>query len=346
MSRKRPIRLFKKEIYIIRTPRLINLSPGPDLWGHIYGIFSMMGLCITIYFTYNAYQHIQNPEHATIIHTLGICLVTVILTFILSSAYFFRRIRRNKEDIASNKQIKKELRSLYLINKYQSECFHNITHYYRNAIASLDLSEEEIKLLDKERKQEIVRRMDYFFIMLTASIQNYFSIVTDDNCSVTIKLLDDSNKCVRNFFRDPINFNKRRRLYAEDDEILIKDNTALKMITDPDFKNVFFYDDDLATLKKLGQYENSNKDWESLYNANIIVPISMVIEKETRKIVGFLAVDNFEGKLATVENKEFLFGVSDLLYNLFVKYRTFIKLAHDETKENERAKIIWMGSHC
>jgi hypothetical protein len=69
----------------------------------------------------------------------------------------------------------------------------------------------------------------------------------------------------------------------------------------------------------------------------------MVLAKDKRKILGFLSVDNKNGRLATTENKEFLFGISDLLFNLFGKYQFFIKLANDEIEKNERAKIIRLG---
>lgn len=310
----------------------------------MYGIFSAVGLGITILFTIKTYNNTKNSDTTIIIQTLSIASIILFLTFIFVSAYYLNKINKNKEYKTEYILLDSKFKSQVLTNKYQSECFHNITHYYGNSIAKIDEGIENYENLIKEEKIEIVRRLDYFFVILTSSLQNYFSFVSEDNCSVTIKLINEDEKYFRTFFRDPINFNKRRKSYDEKNNYLISENTGLSIIVDSNYKNNSFYDDNLKQLYDSHQYKNSNDKWFELYNATIIVPISMVIKKDERNILGFLTVDNFKGNLSNKFNEEFLFAVSDLLYNLFKKYRQFIELNYEDIKENERVKIFRMGN--
>lgn len=311
-------------------------------------------MAINIYFTYRAYVGIEDEDLKTVIITLLIAFITLMITFIVVSRYFVIQLKKNKDYKTLYTIEQRTLKDQVLTNKYKSDCLHNIAHYYRNCMKNLDLKSDKVELLSKEEKQKIITRVDFFLVVLTSNLQNYFSFVTGDNCSITIKLASRDKKHFVTFFRDPINFNKRRKAYNREERYLIKNDSALSIITNPAFENTYFYADNLQNLN-IGNspYKNSNPMWKEFYNATLVVPITMIVEKKDKKtgkkeiennVLGFLSVDNFKGKLGTDENKEFLLGVGDLLYILIEKYKNFIEIAYEDIKENQRVKISKMGN--
>lgn len=341
--------IFKnRKIVFIRVPKFIfkkkiDLS---DVWSHIYGILGVIGLAITIIFTYNSYKNESDKNIITVIKSLSFSVVVVTLVFVIVSAYYIRKMQKLRKYRTDFELEKSKLDRQYLVNQYQSECFHNITHYHRNIYARL---QQFIQDKDKYSKEEILfllDRFDYYLIILTSNLQNYFSFVTSDNCSVSIKIVDKNKKFVRTFFRDPVNLNKRKKSDSNysNSKYPILENTAFDIITNPNYSNVHFYDDNLKELSDSHSYNNSNTSWKDLYNATLVVPISMTLKEKNRDIIGFITIDNKKGNLATDVNKEFLFSVGDILYNIFIKYAEFINFASKNIKNNERIEAFKMGN--
>lgn len=341
--------IFKnRKIVFIRVPKFIfkksiDLS---DIWSHIYGILGTIGLAITIIFTYNSYKNEKNQDIIAVIQSLSFSIIVVTLVFVIVSAYYIRKLQKLRKYRTDFELEKSKLDRQFLVNQYQSECFHNITHYHRNINARL---QQFIRNKDDYSDKEILfllDRFDYYLIVLTSNLQNYFSFVTSDNCSVSIKIVDENKKFVRTFFRDPVNLNKRKKSdngYTNN-KYPILENTAFDIITNPRYSNMHFYDNNLEELSKSGRYINSNNNWKDLYNATLVIPISMVLKEKDRDIIGFITIDNKKGNLATDVNKEFLFGVGDILYNIFIKYSEFINFASHKIKNNDRIETFKMGN--
>lgn len=338
----------RKKIVFIRVPKFIfsKKIDLTDLWSHVYGVFTTIGLIITIVFTYSTYKSEDNENIVIVIKTLGLSVIVLSIVFISASLYYLRRLQRLRKVRTEYQLVKNKLDRQYLVNHYQSECIHNITHYHRNIDTRLRQFLLEPDKYNEKECEEIVERFDYYLIILTSNLQNYFSFVTNDNCSVTIKKIDENKEYVRAFFRDPINFNKRKKsdFSYQNNKYLISQNSALKIIMDTQLSNTYFYDNNLKELYDNHNYDNCNSNWYKLYNATLVVPISMLISVNNRDVLGFLTIDNRKGDLATDINKEFLFGIADLLYGIFIMYSKFITLASSKIKNNERIKAFNMGS--
>jgi len=315
--------MFKKgRLIFIKVPKFIfkyKIYIG-DIWSHIYGVFGFIGLLITIVYAYRTFINSQTSEITPIIHSLTYSVIGVIALFTLSSLYYIIRLQKLRTYKNEFQDISDKYENQLLANKYQSDCIHNIIHYHRNINARLFQYIKDNQNDEKE-KSIIKKRFEDYLVVLTSNLQNYFSFITLDNCSVSIKLLDETKQNVFTFFRDPINLNKRKKSDINNDLYSINDNTAFKIIMDEDLTNTFFYCDNLQALYDNHEYDNSNPNWYKLYNSTLVVPISMVLEEGKRDVIGFITVDNFKGKLAEDPNKEFLFGIGDLLYNIFVKYK-------------------------
>jgi hypothetical protein len=273
-------------------------------------------------------------------------ICAIIFVFIFASAYFLYKILKQKPNEKEFKENKDKLNQLYILNYCQSECIHNICHYFRNMDAQLQQFLSNKEKYSEEDLTDIVNRFDYFLIILTSNLQNYFSFVSDDNCSVSIKVIDKNKEFIRTYFRDPVNLNKRKKSDRnyKSSKYKISENTAFDVILDPKFDNVHFYDDNLSELYDKHLYRNSNENWHKLYNSTLVVPISIVLKENDRDILGFITIDNKKGNLSTDVNKEFLFGIGDMLYNMFNKFSEFSTFALNKIPENDRIKTFRLGN--
>ncbi len=229
------------------------------------------------------------------------------------------------------------------IHQVQSECLHTINHYYRNIAAELDYF-TNCKVEEKtEFVSDILKKTEYFMINSTASLQQYFSEVSGSQCAITIKQLSPDGRLVKTFFRDPVNLKKRRNFesyYSDCQDYPVDSNTAFELILSDEYANVYFASDDLQELYDEFQYKNSNDRWRQLYNATIVVPISIVEGQYDRSVLGFLAVDNLDGNLASKANVELLFAVGDLFYAFFVKLGELYSFAKKIDEKGEIDSLV------
>ena len=72
-----------------------------------------------------------------------------------------------------------------------------------------------------------------------------------------------------------------------------------------------------------------------------MVPIQIKLDpvKNKHLIIGFICVDNSKGGFETIETKDFLLAFGDILFNLFLKYDEFTKVAIEEGVKNDRIQI-------
>lgn len=320
-----------------------------EIWTHIYGIITVISFIVAIILAILTIKKTDGPNFTEILYILT-ALIFVLSIIIIRISLKYSNLHSISSDLL---KMENENDNLHILLRQQSETFHNVSHYYRNLISQLDsfkqkFTENENDITEKDY-QEIANRNEYFLIQLTTSLQNYFSIYTDDNCAITLKILNADKLNVQTVYRDPVNLKKRRQAessYINDGTYSIFDNTAFEIIVDENYTNIYFASDNLKELFESHNYKNSNPHWYNLYNSTIVVAVSMPIEKSERKVVGFLTVDNLKGNLADENCLEFLYAISDLLYHYFVRIIEFTKLAHSKGIYNEKYDRFTFGSNC
>lgn len=319
----------------IKQTRLIRISTNSDVWGHFYGILTTLGLVITVIYSILTFKEgIKEEATGKVILLLSTSIIVLIIVFFFNSRYFNRKIQELSDIPKDYYFLKKEKDRFDIVLNQLSECSHIITHYYRNinvGYSHFINNQDEYK--DKDII-DLVDRFNDFMINVTTNLQQYFTLITEDNCSITIKLLNNQTGNVKTYFRDPVNFKKRRD--AGNGICHYSDNTAFEIIISPNYSNTYFSEDDLVDLHGIFQYKNPNHEWFKYYNSTLVVPISLLIEKDKRNIIGFLSVDNYKGNLAFNSNKEYLFFVSDLLYCAIDKFSTIVEIANEKGLEDEK----------
>lgn len=328
----------------LKKTRFLTIHTPPDIWHHIYGLSSSVGLIITIgIIIYNYNNPDANKDFNYILTILVFLLASVLFMFLISVIYYSNRLKKYSQIPADYSFLKEQTERHDIILNQICECSHIITHYFRN----LDFYLQNIIDSDNDEVEETeliaaINKFDYFLINITTNLQSYFSQITDDNCSITIKLLNfnrssnDTETLVRTYFRDPVNFKKRRNIDSSCSPCNVEDNTAFSIIMNPNFQNIYFSEDNLPDLYDNHLYKNPNPDWYKYYHSSLVVPISIVTNLDSRNVLGFLSVDNFKGDLATNSNKEYLFFVADLLYLAFSKFNKIINLAESKNIKNEK----------
>lgn len=314
---------------------------------HIYGLFTIIGVIITFFLSYVALKENELEQFNYILLTLlgcNIIYALIIYRFSLKHS----QLEKNSINLL-NYQI--ENRELNILLQLQAETFHNILHYHRSLIHTLNEAIEKINsksILTQKEVDNLTERNNHFLVMLLSSLQNYFSNHTNDNCSMTIKLLNSKTLRIRTLFRDPVNLKKRRQNEIENNSIECSagSNTAFKIILDKNQKEIFFKCDNLNDLYYARKYINKNPNWHNYYNSTIVTPISKNNHTlDERHIIGFLSVDNKNGNLVDNTTIEIMWAVSDLLYNYILKFALLSEHTLENKLKNERAKDFTFGNY-
>lgn len=173
------------------------------------------------------------------------------------------------------------------------QIIHNYSHEYRNVVNSIynDLTSQDISNFEHRRNS-----FRMFIIGMLTNIKEIFDILTFDEVSVCIKLLDkDEDKdefLVKTFMRDSISYRVRSETENFLPEYPVHENTAFKNIMDPYSPDSYYMCNDLENEKG---YINANKNWRKSYNACLVVPIRILEKAKTYSVLGFICVDNFKG---------------------------------------------------
>ncbi len=301
-----------------------------EILTYVFGFSSLLGFIATIVFT--VYQ-LSKPQVSTdfkqILLILSISEGCLLVVFILLAVHYTGQIKNFSELEIQNNILKQEIKEKDRIRNSLVETTHNILHYYRYILYNLD--QIIIKLQEAEKKVEekefllILREFDEFNTTLLSNLRSLFGFLTGDSCAICIKIV--KNEKFKTLFRDNISYRKRKKMdYGVDGSPLIydvRDNTAFRMITSPEYGQTTFLCDDLLSVSGPGKnwYVNKNMHWRNLYHACAVVPISKRIlgEKNKRHIIGFLCVDNMTGGLENQIVENYLSGIGDILYNLYEK---------------------------
>lgn len=338
--------------------------------GYVFGIASLLGFVISFYGLSSVLYKFEAANDAItfldqlkdVYIILALCVLALIVFSAFLIFYYSNRITYFNallDDLPiENEVLSDQVRELVFENVIVADMCHNILHYYRNILASLDYTirryQTEPDNLTKEDCNKILRAFDSFLQTLLTNISHYFGHLTNDKCASCIKIINSDHK-IKTFYRDPISYRLRKISdYISDGRHFIyhvSDNFAFDVIIDDKFKQTTYICDDLKQAKSQGMYKNINQDWEKYYNACAVVPIRIRSSPsdepgDQAKHLGFLCVDNFKGGFETRETKDFLSGFGDILYNLLEKYDQIVSLALEKGIENERLRAYtdWSAS--
>lgn len=333
-----------------------------ELFTWVFGISSLIGLIIGIVPIAFLYFNGTSPElEALKIPFISMALSVSILSLslVITNLYYGFKVNRLVTIPVEHYKIEEKLNSFIKINTAQSKLIHNVLHHLRYIIYSF----RELNYMVTKKKlkvDEIIatntfNSLTQFLITLADNIKIYCDKVTQDDCSITIKLIKkiDNDILIKTFIRDSSSYRERKEsdfIDAKHPKIYYAtDNTAFNTICSPDFKDTKFISNNLKSLFDEGKYTNSNPKWNNYYNACAVIPISLVPNKEKpheRVILGFLCIDNFKGKLDDKFFIDSISGISDILFILFFELdETVLHCQKSGVKHEQISKYVnWSQS--
>jgi len=305
--------------------------------GMIFGIASVLGLVFTIIYTLaSIYKGSFDLSAISIIVSLGIVnsLLAVICIILTRDSYSLLGDKSNSDlslFTTKNKinELTTKLETKNEILKGVAFHMHNILDQLRDRIAELT-SFCDALLLDKDYIPEeadiidVLRITKQFNIYLVNNVKDIFDYLTQDNCSVCIKIIDiseDDEFIVSTLMRDTRSFRERKAndgLYNE--PFPWYENTAFKKILGNNVPDSFYVSDD---LKNEQSYVNINCNWKNFYNATLVAPIRLNLsdlnheEDMDANVIGFLCIDNFKGGFTSKASIEIMASIADSLYQYF-----------------------------
>jgi len=304
----------------------------------IFGLASLIGLIVTAIVTlFAVLEGNYGTQSSVVIFSLAainlalavVCIVLLRRSDSLSqdNALLQPAIGTLNEKI---KRLEKEITEQNANFSEVSDIFHSIQDQLRDRIFELYTAHmglvsgetiEGAELVDYERTNEM------FYLFLINNIKTIFDILTEDKCSVCIKILDegesDNDIMVRTFMRDSGSYRERKSSDKSIYEYPYYENTAFKTILAPETPDSYYASDDLASERS---YINMNSNWGRYYNATLVCPIrlEMVGEQESAfneySVLGFVCIDNMKGGLNNRASIQLLAAIVDSLYNHFLLF--------------------------
>jgi len=305
--------------------------------GMLFGIASVLGLVFTIVYTLvSVYAGNFNLSAISIIITLGIVngiLATICIVLSrdgynligesLSSKFSLVEVERNVEQLTN--QLDRERQKL----KGVAFHLHNIHDQLRDRIIELNtfyqvLLSDSSYIPEKSDVIDILRITKQFNMYLVNNIKDIFDFLTDDSCSVCIKIIginDKSEVIVSTLMRDTKSFRERKSkdgLFNE--PFLWYENTAFKLILSNDTADSYYVSDNLS---KEQSYTNLNNNWRRFYNATLVAPLRINLndskfgEDQFLNVIGFVCIDNKKGNFDTRASIEVMASIADSLYQYF-----------------------------
>jgi len=194
-----------------------------------------------------------------------------------------------------------------------AQIVHNFSHEYRNIINGIH---SDLISLDYDNFEKRKTSFRMFISYMLENIKEVFDILTYDEVSVCIKILykKEEDFLVKTFLRDGISYRER----SSTEHILLEypchENTAFKNITDIHCPDSYYLCNDLYKEKT---YNNINRKWSEYYNACLVVPIRLIINKDLSYMLGFICVDNFKGNFDDKIAVDILASFGDNCFHLF-----------------------------
>jgi len=276
------------------------------------------------------------PESSTWL-VITFCGSNILLTILFVSLNFHvsRRLFTMNEISKENYDLNTQIKANNVEIKNTPETLSSLIYY--NELLWLKMN----KLVDESMSKDNLNTdfinfcndLDTYLHSFTSCLQSFFSQMTGEKCSVTLKITKtiDGVNYVRTLYRDPMSLQKRQQNDRKSDGTLIvyrvEDNSGFKAIINNKIPNDGFYCDNLSRLE---YYHNGNSRWKHFYNATAVEPIT--IKKQQFIVKGFLCVDNYGGKLSKESLKSVLEANAIQLYSIFEKF--------EKISEHPKIKII------
>ena len=318
----------------------------------LFGMSSLVGLVFTTVYTTVSLYSSQDLNLGAITVIVTLAIVNAILSFLLyiqSKGYYYFVNKNSNSDIQIVK-FERAISDLEKKHRVEKEkineigyIYHNILDQVRNKMAlTLELYEEILftgEAPKAEKAVDMIRINKSLGIYIVNNIKDLFDILTRDNCSVAIKLLEGvenkDDKQVSTFIRDTRSYRDRNGRSLK--EFLWYENSAFRCILTGEGSTSYFACDDLAG--ETG-YINTNQFWQGYYNATLVAPIRLgnVKSYETKlddSIIGFICIDNFKGNLNNRTSIELISGLVDSLYLYFYYHDKLISLITDINTGNK-----------
>lgn len=302
----------------------------------IFGLSSLLALVITIVSIFYSYG---NPgENIASIVTLTVANISLIILIIyLVRKHYMLAIKQLSLQPEINNLTKDlELATKDLDNTAEiSDILHSINDQLRNRMFELltvDIAEAK-DISGYQRKNEM------FYLFLLDNIKNIFDILTKDNCSVSLKIIDQNDKgeiIVRTFMRDSSSYRERKNSDKTMYSYPYYENTAFKDILSDNYNISYYVSDDLSSEST---YLNINQNWKEYYNATLVCPIRVEVNTSPDgdleySIPGFICIDNMDGNLHNPRCINLLASLADILFIHWYIYDS-VKCALDEKIEKE-----------
>jgi len=185
-------------------------------------------------------------------------------------------------------------------------------------------------LMKKEfNKTELVNRIDQYIDFCLSQTAELFGRFTDSKTASCVKLItkknDDGDLLVETYMRNQIS--RLQRQGTDVDEFLgvfpYKKNTGFSKIIDEDNSRGFWYSNNLIELHEEGEYDNINPRWKEFYSAAAISAIRNPQSSSKDDIIGFLCIDNKDGRFDDRITRPSLAAISNTLYYV-LSMRDFI----------------------
>ena len=292
-----------------------------------FGLANLAAVALSIVVMIKSLGHVNDNQFPELTLTLGISNIILTIVFVVASFYYLRKLSdltnlKNDIDSAIDKNKRNEI-----LLKNTSELISNLAYYQRHILNKMDYFLDNPNEANQDKVTKISNDSKKFLSTFMANIHPYFTLSTNDNCAITIKIVKDGK--VKTFFRDAISYTLRKKsdttIDGKDFIYDLNENFAFFVIYSKDYKDDYYFCDDLKNDK---QYYNRNPHWQKFYNATAVAPISINIGELKKDILGFLCVDNFNGNLGQKPVESILNACSALLFPVLYKYEKISNFAN------------------
>jgi hypothetical protein len=325
----------------------------------IFGLSSLIGLIITAIVTLFAIiEGEYGTQHSLVILSLAFInlALAIVCIHLLKRSDILSKKNSSLEPtlVGLNNQLS-QLKKEYQKNKYNFGEIADITHSIQDQLRDriYELYEEHSAIVAGENilpmeKIDYGRTNELFYLFLIDNIKRIFDLLTEDKCSVCIKILEenvyelDNSICkndimLRTFMRDSGSYIERKSSDNSFQEYPYYENTAFKTILSPDNNESYYVSD---SLSEETTYVNINNNWNKYYNATLVCPIRIELLDDEEalnteySVLGFICIDNRKGGFANRIAIQTLAGISDSLYNHFLLFNELQNVIYEKKATN------------
>ena len=305
----------------------------------IFGYASFAGTFLAICGLIYSIKQTPPASNNTEITLLTLCFMNMFLA--VSATYIVRRYDKLHQvhSKAGNEiaALTSENDDLKASHKIIAKVFHNINHEARILIQTI---KDVLTTKDQEEFKETETKFREYMIFFLNNVKEVFDVVTRDQCSVCIKLIEPNETNTEQSYitthsRDAISYRERSTIDKDLEKYPYYENMAFNRLLNKKYADKYYICNDLQNERP---YTNINPNWKKYYNACLVVPISLPYKdidgKKKRIIIGFLCVDNLKGGFDELVAHDLLAAIADLQFIVFSLFDD-LKTLFDKTQREE-----------